>query len=71
MDELVLGEFKSQSNEYMTGVVEQFGEQGCDAVLLGCTELPLVIDATSSRLPLLDSTRLLATAALRRAVHEE
>jgi len=45
-------------------------QAGCDAVVLGCTELPLIVDDTSSPLPTLDSTRLLARAALRRAVQD-
>jgi aspartate racemase len=43
-------------------------DQGCDAVVLGCTEIPLIISAENSALPTLDSTRLLARAALKRAV---
>ena len=42
--------------------------EGCDAVILGCTEIPLIMDDSNSPLPTLDSTRLLARAALRRAV---
>ena len=42
--------------------------EGCDAVVLGCTEIPLIIDDTNSPLPTLDSTRLLARAALRHAI---
>ena len=42
--------------------------EGCDAVILGCTEIPLIIGDTNSPLPTLDSTRLLARAALRHAV---
>jgi aspartate racemase len=42
--------------------------EGCDAVVLGCTEIPLIINDANSSLPTLDSTRLLARAALRRAV---
>ena len=42
--------------------------QGCDAVVLGCTELPLVLDERTSPLPTLDSTRLLARAAIARAI---
>jgi len=41
----------------------------CDAVVLGCTEIPLLINDENSLLPTLDSTRLLAQAALRRAVN--
>jgi aspartate racemase len=44
-------------------------EAGCDAVVLGCTEIPLILNDANSPLPTLDSTRLLARAALRRAVH--
>jgi aspartate racemase len=43
-------------------------QQGCDAVVLGCTEIPLILSDSNSRLATLDSTRLLARAALRRAV---
>jgi aspartate racemase len=43
-------------------------DAGCDAVVLGCTEIPLIMNDTNSPLPTLDSTRLLARAALRRAV---
>ena len=42
-------------------------DAGCDAVILGCTEIPLIIDDSNSALPTLDSTRLLARAALARA----
>jgi aspartate racemase len=43
-------------------------EDGCEAVILGCTEIPLIMSEGNSPLPVLDSTRLLARAALRRAV---
>src|SRR5881398_3150368 len=42
-------------------------DEGCDAVVLGCTEIPLIMNDANSPLPTLDSTRLLARAALRRA----
>jgi len=69
MDELVAGVFKPDSTARIVDVISGFKtEEGCDAVILGCTELPLVIDEKNSPLPVLDSTRLLARAALRRAV---
>jgi len=69
MDELVAGVFKPESTRAICDVIARFKrEEGCDAVVLGCTELPLVIDDANSPLPVLDSTRLLARAALRRAV---
>ncbi len=48
-------------------VIGRMKQQGCDAVVLGCTEIPLIINDENSPLPTLDSTRLLARAALRRA----
>ena len=42
-------------------------DEGVDAVVLGCTEIPLIMNDANSPLPTLDSTRLLARAALRRA----
>ena len=68
MDELVCGTFKPEATQYFQGVIERAKESGCDAAILGCTEIPLIIDDTNSALPTLDSTRLLARAALRRAV---
>ena len=70
MDELVRGEFKPSAIAYFQGVFSGFKEQGCDAVVLGCTEIPLVMNDANSPLPTLDSTRLLARAALRRAVSQ-
>ena len=70
MDELVCGVFKTDSTKYLQAVVGQMKAQGCDAVVLGCTELPLVLNDSNSPLPVLDSTRLLARAALYRATGE-
>nr|WP_316638720.1 amino acid racemase [uncultured Roseateles sp.] len=68
MDELVAGVFKPASIAYFQDLIRAFKQQGCDAVVLGCTEIPLIISDTNSALPTLDSTRLLARAALRHAV---
>lgn len=67
-DELVNGHFLSESRTYFVDVIEQLKKRGCDAVVLGCTEIPLLIHQEDSPLPILDSTRLLARAALRRAL---
>jgi aspartate racemase len=67
MDELVCGVIRPASVAALQQVIGRLAAQGCDAVVLGCTELPLVLDDTSSPLPTLDSTRSLARAALRRA----
>jgi aspartate racemase len=70
MDELVCGVFKSEAIAYHRQVIRRMKEEGCDAVVLGCTEIPLIMNDANSPLPTLDSTRLLARAALRRAVKE-
>ena len=66
-DELVRGEFKGTSRRYFQDVIEKLADRGCDAVVLGCTEIPLLIAQTDSALPVIDSTRTLARAALREA----
>ena len=68
MDELVCGVFREEGVVYLQGVIARLKDEGCDAVVLGCTELPLIMNDSLSPLPTLDSTRLLASAALRRAV---
>jgi len=68
MDELVCGIQTPQQVDYLAGVIDGLKRQGCDAVILGCTELPLILNDANSPLPTLDSTRLLARAAIRRAV---
>jgi aspartate racemase len=67
-DELVNGRFRVESLRYFQQTIDRMRAEGCDAVVLGCTEIPLIVDDTTSSLPTLDSTRLLARAALRRAV---
>ncbi len=68
MEELVYGVFKPEAIAAFQRVIGRLKDQGCDAVILGCTEIPLILDDANSPLPTLDSTRLLARAALRRAV---
>ena len=67
MEELIYAEFKPESVAYIEGAIAEMQSKGCDAVVLGCTELPLVIDDSNSALPTLDSSRLLARAALEYA----
>jgi len=68
MDELVCGQFKPEAIACFQRVFERMKDAGCDAVVLGCTEIPLIMNDSNSPLPTLDSTRLLARAALNRAV---
>lgn len=67
MDELVCGVFRPEAAAFFGRQFERLKAQGCDAVVLGCTEIPLIMGDANSPLPTLDSTRLLARAALRRA----
>jgi aspartate racemase len=68
MSELVYGVFKPEGIAAFQRVIQRMKDEGCDAVILGCTEIPLIINDANAALPTLDSTRLLARAALRRAV---
>ena len=67
-NELVYGVFKPEGIAYFQTVYGNLKHQGCDAVVLGCTEIPLIMNDQNSPLPTLDSTRLLARAALRHAL---
>jgi aspartate racemase len=67
MDELVCGLVNPAAVAYIQGAIARLHAQRCDAVVLGCTELPLIISDANSVLPTLDSTRLLARAAVDRA----
>ena len=67
-EELIRSMFKPDSVAFLQRMIGRLKDEGCDAVILGCTEFPLVINDGNSPLPTLDSTRLLARAALRRAV---
>jgi len=70
MDELVCGVFTPEAIAFHLQLIQRMKAEGCDAVVLGCTEIPLIVNDGNSPLPTLDSTRLLARAALRRAVHQ-
>jgi aspartate racemase len=71
--ELILGDFRPEAIDYFNRVITRLKEKQCDAVVLGCTEIPLLmIDHNPHRdqvaLDTLDSTRLLARAALKEAM---
>jgi aspartate racemase len=71
MDELCLGEFKEDSRADYARIIETLAACGCDAVALVCTEIPLLVRPQDSPLPVLDSTRLLARAAVGVALGDE
>ena len=66
--ELVDGVFTDESRQVYNAVIARLRDRGCDAVALACTEIPLLVRPEESPLPTLDSTRLLAVAALREAL---
>ncbi len=68
MDELTYGVFKPEAIAAFQHVFTRMKAEGCDAVALACTEIPLLMNDENSPLPTLDTTRLLAQAALRRAI---
>ena len=70
MDELVNAQFLPRSLAYYVEVIRSLKDEGCDAVVLGCTEIPLLVTPEASPLPTLDSTRLLARAAVRKALED-
>ena len=69
--ELVRGNFPESSRLRYNEVIARLKAQGCDCVILGCTEIPLLVRAADCPLPTLDSTRLLAHAAVRHAIEME
>jgi aspartate racemase len=70
-DELVNGIFKSEALGVFRAAIDRLKAEGCDGVVLGCTEIPLLVSPEASSLPTLDSTRILARAALQKAIGVE
>jgi aspartate racemase len=70
-DELVNGIFKSEALGVFRHIIDRLKAEGCDGVVLGCTEIPLLVSPEASSLPTLDSTRILARAALQKAIGME
>jgi aspartate racemase len=69
--ELVNSVFTEPSRLYLNQVMEKLAARGCDGAVLGCTELPLIVRPDDAPLPTLDSTRLLARAAIARAISQD
>jgi len=69
-DELCLGIFNASTTDLFLRAIEDLKSRGAECVILGCTEIPLIVTAENSPLPPFDSTRLLAKYAVREAVSE-
>lgn len=63
-EELVRGKFLDASRAFYQGVIEKLKADGCDGAAMVCTEIPILLEGVETVLPTLDSTRLLARAAL-------
>jgi len=68
MDELVYGLIRDESKKFFLELIKDFRSAGAEAVVLGCTEIPLIVLQADSSLPVLDSTRILARAAIRESL---
>ena len=67
-EELVKGTLKDSTREYFRRVAAELASEGCDGVVMGCTEIPLIMRQEDVEVPLLDSTRILAKAAVEEAL---
>jgi len=67
LSQMVHGRFMSEARAYVLSLFDRLSEDGCDAIVLGCTELPILLRGESALLPILDSTSILAMAALIRS----
>lgn len=71
MDELVHGILRPEATAALRRILDRMAGEGCDAAAMACTEIPLILDEDAAGMPVLDSTRLLARAALARAIGGE
>lgn len=69
-DELCQGVFRPPTTELFLAAIDDLKTRGAECVILGCTEIPLIVTPENSSLPVLDSTRLLARAGVREALDE-
>lgn len=67
-EELCQGIFKQETVGLFQNAIDVLRQQGAQCVILGCTEIPLIINASNSALPILDTTRLLAKYAVKYAL---
>ena len=69
-DKLCQAIFDDESTQLFLNAIEELKERGAECVILGCTEIPLIVTAANSPLPILDSTRLLARYAVKEALSD-
>lgn len=66
--ELIYGHFRLESQRTVIGIIEHLASRGCEGVILGCSEAPLVVTGENSPLPVFDAADILAEGAIRRAI---
>ncbi|MEA3356593.1 MAG: amino acid racemase, partial [Candidatus Bipolaricaulota bacterium] len=64
VEELVRGEINKGSRQTVVGISERLLDRGAEGVILGCTELPLLIEQNNLQVPVFDTARIHALAAL-------
>ena len=69
-DELCQAVFNEETTQSFLNAIEDLKSRGAECVILGCTEIPLIVNAINSPLPILDSTRLLAAYAVKEAISD-
>jgi aspartate racemase len=67
-EELCVGQIRSESKAWLARVMDQLAQRGAEGIILGCTELGLLTGAEDSRVPLFDTTRIHALAAVNYAL---
>jgi aspartate racemase len=69
-NELCLGRFNEASKDKFRGVINKLAKRGAQGVILGCTEIPLLINQSDTKPPLFDTTKIHAKAAVDFALKE-
>jgi aspartate racemase len=67
-DELVLGEIKSESRKQYKNIIEKLIAAGAQGIILGCTEIGLLVKDEDSSVPIFDTTYIHAVAAVEMAL---
>jgi aspartate racemase len=70
-DELVAGQIRNESRAGYVAVIRKLVERGAEGIILGCTEIPLLVDEASAGVPLFDTTQIHAEAALTYAIETD
>lgn len=67
-EELIAGDIRPESRERYVKVIEQLADEGAQGIILGCTEIGMLVKQEHSPLPLFDTTELHAAAAVKAAL---